>query len=150
MNNKGFTLIELLAIIVLLAVIMSVGSYVVVTYIENSRNVSYDLLIENIKTGVVSHYEECLYNPYSTACQEDYVDDIRDSNSMTVTLGNLAKYGFLTSTEGKILDPRDNDNDITNCIVKVIRSVDSNYTVTYNVTSGSGEGCPSSEEYSND
>ena len=104
MNNKGFTLIELLAIILLLAVIMSVGAFTVFNYIEQSRNISYELLTDNIRVGAISHYEECMYNPYSTACKEDYAKEITKIDfSKLRNLAEMYIVSFTAGVSGKII-----------------------------------------------
>ena len=49
MNNKGFTLIELLAAIMLLAVIMTISTFSVISAINRSKSNSYDSLKEYTK-----------------------------------------------------------------------------------------------------
>lgn len=48
-NKKGFTLIELLAVIVIIGIITSIVVVNVGKYIGESREKSYDILVETIK-----------------------------------------------------------------------------------------------------
>lgn len=135
LNSKGFTLVELIATIVILALVMSIGSYTVVTLINDSKEKDYNLFISQVNDAAETFYNECKYMDVGLA--------ICDSN--TVTLGELVNSGFLkgNSTDSNgystVMNPRDKEN-ISSCLV----------TVTYNdgikvTPAGGGGSCP--EEY---
>jgi len=131
LNRKGFTLIELLAVIIILAIIMGFGSYVVTGIINKSKEKDYELLVNNIKDATEQHYIECEYNEgdSSLGCDSQYI-----------TLGKLVEYGYLKSnSKSKILvDPR-NDTSIKDCYVSGIYEND-NFSVRNKP--GSSTECP--------
>lgn len=60
-NNKGFTLIELIATIVILALVMTIGSFSITAIIKNSKEKEYSLLLKEINNAVEIYYQECRY-----------------------------------------------------------------------------------------
>ena len=109
-NEKGFTLVELLATVVLLAIILTLGTYSITTIIKNTKEKNYNLLVKNIESAVLLYYEECKYAAS---------DDIVCSEDNTVSLGDLVKYGYLKGNGKKndqysIVNPKDN-TDISSC-----------------------------------
>ena len=134
MNNRGFTLIELLATIVLLALVLSIGSIAITSIIKNAKDKNYDLLITNIRDGAEVYYQECKYaNNSGITCRDD----------MTITLGELLKYGYIkgndtdSSSKYIITNPHDDEN-IGMCTIKITYS---NGEVSVD-TSESGGSCP--------
>lgn len=117
MNNKGFTLIELIVTIVILAIIMSIGTYSIISIINSTRQTNYELLIKHIKEAVETYVIECKY-------AKDGVNSC--SNGNEITLGDLVRYGYLTGN-GKnsnnhdtydIYDTRSNEL-ISNCKIAI-------------------------------
>ena len=143
MSNKGFTLIELLVTIMLLAIVMSIGAYSIVNVINASKDKNYDLLIKNIKNASETYYEECKYaNNDRISC------NIAADGTITTTLGNLVKYGYLTGN-GKnddnkydLFDPNTNKL-ISNCQIKIKYNKQIIITKNSNTDSASGNACPS-------
>lgn len=155
MNNKGFTLIELMATIILLAIVMSVTAVSVVGSINKSKEKSYDILIENIKIGAQGYFEECEnHNIIETPITCPTISTSGNNSSITTTIGNLLTYGFLktsatdSSGENKVVKNPKTDEIINSCPIKVIKTIDSNYSVTYSVINNGGTNCPTTEEYS--
>lgn len=114
MNSKGFTLVELIATIVVLAIVMSIGAYSIVNVIKNSRNENYKTLINNVKSGAETYYQECKYSNNS---------GITCNNNLEVTLGELVTYGYLTgngsdNSKYTLVNPLD-EKDISNCKIRV-------------------------------
>ena len=168
MNNKGFTLIELLATVMILAVVTSVGAYSVISYIKNAKEKSYDLLIENIKIGAQELFMECenigvmgdtiMKDACVSFMKEDAYCQTNGSTDgcIHVSFGDLAKYGFLKSTESdgknKIIKNPTNDDNISDCIIGVTKSysVEEPNDVWYDyfsVSSDSEVECPTDEKY---
>ena len=121
MNNKGFTLIELVVTIVILAIIMSVSTLSVVGTIQKTKEKSYKILIENIKTGAQSYYEECE--------NKNILDTNINCNGMSVTnktlkttIGDLLNYGFVTSTATR--------EDTNGNEIKIVENPKYNYNAT--------------------
>lgn len=131
MNKKGFTLVELLATLIVLALVMSLGTYSITSIIKNSKEKNYKLLISNIKDAAESYYNECEYMP-TIKCNEK-------GAGYQVTLSELIASGFLKGNDeddlnNKVIDPR-NNTDISNCIINISRS-SGKVNVTY------GSNCP--------
>lgn len=153
MNNKGFTLIELLAIVVLLCLITSVGTYAVVNYINKAREKSDNILISNIETASQEYLDECSSGLSSIdKCQ--YTKS-SDSNSQIIsrdiTLNDLVSNNFLTissteknNQETNILKNSKGD-EINDCQYTITKTKTEKYQITYTVTSNNNnkEKCPS-------
>ena len=161
MNRKGFTLIELLAVIILVALI---GVLVIPSVIDTAKQTqqkAYDILIENIGTAAKTYFEECEYGNLTDKKYGSYACTINGDNSIETTLGTLANLGFLPTKDtetknGKTLkvvkDPRNQDNDMSDCQIKVIKETTENTDshgikikkITYKLSKVSGgDNCPS-------
>lgn len=95
LNKQGFTLVELLAVIVLLAIIMGIVN-ISYAYINNQSGKGYyQALEESIKMATADYY---FYNrntlslndnkikiPLSTLVNENFIDDIKDTNHNSCT-----------------------------------------------------------------
>ena len=141
MNRKGFTLVELLATLIILAVVMSLGTYSIISIINNSKNKNYDLLISNIKDSAETYYQECRFaNNSGITCT-------KDGDGYTTTLGDLVEYGYLkgNSTDDNkkytIVNPLD-DKSIATCQIRV--SYNNDITITAINPTGS---CPTQNDY---
>lgn len=134
LNSKGFTLVELIATIVILALVMSIGSYTVVSLINDSREKDYELFISQVNDAAETFYNECKYmNTGMAICDKS-----------TVTLGELVSSGFLkgNSTDSNgystVMNPRDKEN-IKDCLISITYSNGIKVTPV-----GGGESCPDS------
>ena len=145
MNRKGFTLIELLATLVILALVLSIGTYAVTNIIKKSKEENYKLLISNIKDAAELYYQECNFankggNNTGILCREDG----------NVELGNLVEFGYLKGNKQDddkkytLVNPKDDEN-ITGCTINVTYS---GGKVIVNAVNPSGS-CPSNEAYGN-
>ena len=124
-NNMGFTLIELIAVIVLLAIVASIGTYSIVNIVKKSREENYNLLIKNINSAAETYYQECKYSRNILidmfSGDEDAYFDFCDYD---VSLGELVAYGYLQGNAKDsndryiIVNPLDN-SDISRCEVNV-------------------------------
>ena len=139
MNNKGFTLIELIVTIILLAMILSIGAYSIISIVKDSREKNYNTLIKSIKAATESYVIECKYS------HEDGDDDnVTCSNQ--ITLGDLVKYGYLSGNSKNndekytIVNPKDNAS-IAACIINITKNSNGTITITANNPTGS---CPTS------
>ena len=117
LNRDGFTLIELLAVLALLAIIMGIGGYSIISVMNNSRENNYNLLIENINSAALEYYIECKYSGSSITCPSD------NSGWYEIKLDDLVKYGFLKGNSSDSVDtmalvnPKDNVK-INDCLIK--------------------------------
>lgn len=139
MNNKGFTLIELIVTIILLAMILSIGAYSIISIVKDSREKNYNTLIKSVKSAVESYAIECKYS-------HDAGDDDNITCSNQITLGDLVKYGFLsgnskneTNQNYTIVNPKDNIS-IANCTISYTNT---NGKITISAVNPTGS-CPTS------
>ena len=156
MNKKGFTLIELLAVIVVLGVVLLLAMPSILDSINASRDSSYKILIGNIKTAAETYYQECEYGDLSDKNKYGVYACTIDNNTITTTIGALANTGILkvpADDSGDLIvkDPRnkeDNTKDdnkdkgLNYCKIKIEKSVDKKFKVTYKITSLSKCPCP--------
>ena len=142
MNRKGFTLIELLAVIIVIALIATIVTPSVIEYVNSAKNTSYNLLIQNTISASKTYYEECEYGDLSNRTKYgSYACQINGS-TITTTLGALANTGMLSvsnvdpndKNKKIVINPKDN-TDISSCNITITKTVDTNYKVTYNITS---------------
>lgn len=141
MDNKGFTLIELLAIIVILSLIFSVGTYAVMNYIDTAKKNADKLLINNIKTASELYIDECTSGISTLECSFSRNDP--DVMIINTTLQTLADSNLLSATDNKIFNSK--NEDIGSCKIIIKKEIDNNYNVTYTITSNSEsteEKCP--------
>lgn len=144
MNRKGFTLIELLAVIIVIALIATIVTPSVIEYVNSAKNTSYNLLIQNTISASKTYYEECEYGDLSDNSKyENYACKINKDEKgdyIITTLGALANTGMLSvndvDSNGKkiVINPKDN-TDISSCNVTIVKTVYTNYKVTYNISS---------------
>ena len=160
MNKKGFTLIELLAVIILVALIGVLVMPTVINTTNQTKQKSYDILIKNIVTSDQTYYEECEYGDLSNNTKYgSYACNI-NNNTITITLGTLANTGFLSvkdvdlNNKKKVLNPK-NNYDISECNITITKTKNEvtdengikNNKVTYTITAGTQNNCPTTEEY---
>jgi len=145
MNNKGFTLVELIAIIVLLALVMSIGAISVTTVIKKAKEKDYELLVENIKGAVEMYYQERTYSKTDVvACPSADA-----SGWINIELGDLVEYGFIkgnaAASDGSlILTNTDDGRDLASCKIKYRYNAGK---IEIKHVSG-GSSCPPSDKYS--
>ena len=151
MNKKGFTLIELLAVIVVLGVVLMLAMPSILDSINASRNASYKVLMGNIKTAAETYYQECEYGDLSNKAKYGNYACTINNNTITTTIGALANTGILkvaADESGNLIvnDPRDTTKNLNSCGIQIIKTVDSNFKVTYQINGSDQTGCPTSED----
>ena len=141
MNRRGFTLVELLAVIIIIGLLSIFIIPNIIVALNNSKEASYNTLLENIVISSQTYYEECEYG----------------------NLSDTTRYGFLKVTDTKVISGKEvkvvlnpkNDYDMSNCpiVIEKIKTLQSpdehgitNTKITYKVT-GSGTNCPTTSEY---
>jgi type II secretory pathway pseudopilin PulG len=133
-------LVELLAIIALLALVSSVGSYAVISYINTAREKANSLLISNIKTASQEYMEECTSGISTLNCS--FANE--EKTIINTDLKTLANYNFLSVANNTVFNSK--NEDIGECSITITKEVDTNYNVTYTITSNSttvsGGTCP--------
>ena len=144
MNRKGFTLIELLAVIIVIALIATIVTPSVIEYVNSAKNTSYNLLIQNTISASKTYYEECEYGDLSDSSKYGSYACKINGDTIETTLGALANTGMLSvndvDSDNKkiVINPKDN-TDISSCNITITKTVDTNYKVTYNLSS---KNCP--------
>lgn len=160
MNRKGFTLIELLAVIIVIALIATIVTPSVIEYVNSAKNTSYNLLIKSIVSASKTYYEECEYGDLSDNSKYGSYACQINGNTIITTLGALANTGMLSANDadsnGKkiVINPKDN-TDISSCNITITKTknevTDSNgiknNKVTYTITAGTQNNCPTTKEY---
>ena len=141
MNNKGFTLVELLATLVILALVMSIGTFSIIAIVNNSKKKNYEFLITSIEDASENYYQECRFSNNSG------ISCMKDGNAYTITLGDLVAHGYLKGNSKEndvftIVNPNDNEN-ISTCSIKV--SYNNNRIKVEDLTSGGS--CPTQADY---
>lgn len=140
MNRKGFTLIELLAVIIVIALIATIVTPSVIEYVNSAKNTSYNLLIQNTISASKTYYEECEYGDLSDISKYGSYACKINGDTIETTLGALANTGMLSvndiDSDNKkiVINPKDN-TDISSCNVTIVKTVYTNYKVTYNISS---------------
>lgn len=142
MNRKGFTLIELLAVIIVIALIATIVTPSVIEYVNSAKNTSYNLLIQNTISASKTYYEECEYGDLSDSSKYGSYACKINGDTIETTLGALANTGMLSvnnvdpndKNKKIVINPKDN-TDISSCNITITKTVDTNYKVTYNITS---------------
>ena len=151
MNNKGFTLVELLGAVAILAILVAIITPSVMRSLNNSKEASYNIMIDNIITASKSYYEECKYGDLKDSSGNKRICD------SPIALGELVNLGFLKGTNDKSCDASGScttkliiknpktDDDISDCKIKI--DIEENGKTTYVVTSLKNNSiCPDNTE----
>lgn len=142
MNKKGFTLAELLAVIVIIAILSTIGYTSVSNSIEKSKEKSFEITKKSIKEAAIQLYKDVEDGTeIETDIQNDYLKITKDNLSgwckSRITNGRffvetLIDNGYLIAEKNKeIIDPKTglsiNDCNITveknSCNDKTVYSV---------------------------
>lgn len=161
-NNKGFTLIEVLAVVVIIAIIGLIALPSIISTINTGKNASYDITVKNITTASIGLHEEISY----TATELYHYDNNGKTetkisvtnNKIETNLQTLVSNGFLTGINNPnrninnnnykiITNPKTNE-DIGECKIIIIKTVDSNFNTSYKIEDNSNiSKCPTTTEY---
>ena len=155
LNNKGFTLIEVLAIIVIITVLGAVAIPNILSALNSGKQKSYDIMIENIKTGAINLYEELYSNQllgdtsnkiykYENYAKTSNAITINSNEIKNITLQTLVSNGYLSGTSDNngltssiklLINPKNNE-EIGCCKITIKRTSNiNNYKVQYTITS---------------
>lgn len=133
MNNKGYTLVELLATVVILGIIMGIATYGVIGVINNSKEKSEKVFVENLENVIKSYINEARFtnnwetsdlgktffkcrrvNETDESCYSE--DDKREVSLYKIT--NSVKLGDLQAEKyikgGKIINPKNKEECLKN------------------------------------
>lgn len=136
-SQWGFTLIELLAVIVILAIILSLAIPAYSVYVRRSKNKAYDLALESFKVAASDALTHCMTAPPNeliafcnahTAPKDQYNYDI-------ITGSDLVKFNYIDP----IVDPEDTSKtcDMEHSYVYISNKANSeeenNYEFVYKV-----------------
>ena len=107
MNKKGFTLVELLGVLVVLSVILMIAFPLITTYINKTKQKSYDTQMEIIMTGLKNY-----------AIEHKEVLPVNDADYVTFTLGQLKSLGIVNNSVVNPLDGKEIDDSMEFKIIK--------------------------------
>ena len=182
LDNKGFTLVEVIAVVAIITILSVVVVPSVLNSINNGKQKSYEVLVGDIKIAAKELYEEVYSNELlgDTSKLYQYSYDVdnevisKDNNNVIeitdnctkegyscieTNLQTLVSNGFLSgSTDGKkqkvILNVREDNANMGNCSIKIVRVVNSSNKVSYKVSkineieNSKGKNiCPTQDEY---
>lgn len=161
-NNKGFTLVEMLAVVAIIAIVGVIATPSVLSMIKSSKDSSYDILVNNIRTASIELYQEKDYmgtNIYKYDNNGRTSDKVNiTSDSITVNLQTLVGNGFLIGSNNDegvnknnkvILEPY-NNNDIGECKIKITKLKNVNVCYKIEVISGNASYCPTYNDFGGD
>ena len=169
LNRKGFTLIEVLAVVAIIAILGMIAVPNVLKVINQGKDSSYDILVQDIKTAGCQLIDELdyvgsdLYHYTNSGIETTkiVIKSLESGKEITVNLQTLVSNGFLTGmnneddsdtneNEKVILNPKNNE-DIVSCQIKIIKKIDdanhSKVIYTIENESSSDGNCPTTEEY---
>lgn len=107
MNKKGFTLIELLAVIIILALVMSIGTISVVHITEAIKTKMLKTRVETIETSAINWGQENL-DKLTQKCNNIKIEGLQDIKEATTidsnfcitkTVRELINAGFIETDE---------------------------------------------------
>jgi len=167
LNSKGFTLVELIATIAIITLLTIIVAPSVISSLNSGKNKSYEILVANIVTASQELYEEIYSNDLLGVSDKSELFHYNSSgtletpkrkivinnNSITVNLQTLVNNGFLSGTnkDGKkiITNPKEDNTNIGDCEIKIIRKSTTAGKVTYVVEAADGSAtyCPKTEDY---
>jgi len=163
-NNKGFTLVEVVVAVVIISILAIVATVSVFSSLKTSKEKSYEIMVDNIKTASISLYEEVYANELLGSsgydlCRYGASGRILDENglcrkieivdnSISVNLQTLVSNGFLNGSNNDkcnvgmsgcnfklIKNPKvDGNPDIGSCEITIKKFV-SNNVVSYEISS---------------
>ena len=107
MNKKAFTLVELLGVLVVLSVILMIAFPLITTYINKTKQKSYDTQMEIIMTGLKNY-----------AIEHKEVLPVNDADYVTFTLGQLKSLGIVNNSVVNPLDGKEIDDSMEFKIIK--------------------------------
>lgn len=139
-RNKGFTLVELLAVIVVLAIIISIASTNVFRTIRHAREQNAIEMQANLKEAALIYVKDKTYNKYLAKCDSTFSTDIEnaiENNDTTVIASKINESNncMIGITIKDVLDAHLFEDSKENCketdIVVVYRYTDSNGNSEY-------------------
>ena len=164
-NNKGFTLVEVVVAVVIISILAIVATVSVLGSLKTSKDKSYEIMVDNIKTASISLYEEVdanellgssdylLYLYDNTGRTGDLIEKeiCDDKECIKVNLQTLVSNGFLNGSNNDkckvgaancnfklIKNPKvDGNPDIGSCEITIKKTV-SNNIVSYEISSING------------
>jgi len=169
LNNKGFTLVELISAVVIISLLTIIISSNVLNSLKNSKEKSYEIVVENIITASKGLFEEVYSNELlgvsDTSILYKYDKDgnkttneinISNEQSIIINLQTLVSNGFLTgstNTTGSgakkiIVNPK-NQKNMGECKLKITKIINPiNGKVTYTIESKTTKDfCPTTDDY---
>ena len=159
-NNKGFTLVEVIAVVVIIALLGRIAIPNVISTINKGKDTSYEILVEDIKIAAKQLFEEVefmkvtLYQYSSYGVSELPISIDESTSTINTNLQTLVSNGFLSGINNqdrggsnknyKIITNPKNGLDIGYCTIKIVKTIDSNFNTSYEITNPSSgdDNCP--------
>ena len=128
MDNKGYTLIELISVIALLSIVLILGVYSVTNFLIDSKDKSFNILVNSFEDGVLEAYTSCLSNPTIASFCTNH-DMPSNGNSDTIYLRELINEEFVE----KFKNPWNTSEecDVNTSYVRVTRNNANSISFTY-------------------
>lgn len=108
MNNKGYTIPELVVVIV----VIGVGYFLVANHLSYAFDVNYE---DEMYAQTIKYIEENA---------QIYAEANLDTFSEYMSVDELVEKGFLLNTDGKVIDPRDQNKSLNDLRIKLTRKGD--------------------------
>ena len=107
----------------------------IIDLFNKSKDKSYNILIEDIKTAGENYYQECEYGDLSNISKYGDLACSKNDNPKEVSLGNLVKLGILKASgnNNTIVNPK-NKKNISSCTVTITKEVGEHSKTTFNVS----------------
>ena len=129
MNNKGFTLVELIATILVLALLMSIGAFTIISTMNSVKQKNIDSLVTQIKSAAENYVMECAYSKDGIAEMVGMTNVAifcTSGPNGTLPLSALVEAGYLTGNAKKadntytLVNPNNTDVNIGACTIKAM------------------------------
>ena len=121
LNRKGFTLVEMLAVVIILGILATIMVPTITAVIEKNKDDNYKNLEKSIisaaKVYISDHRYDITLDP-ATSCNDNPTRNIESVDTVNLlesklTIATLVNDGDLTTNkDGKILDPKDNNQSL--------------------------------------
>jgi prepilin-type N-terminal cleavage/methylation domain-containing protein len=98
MNKRGFTLIELIAVIVILGVLLSITTMSVTSYLNETKEKSFESLVESVETSA---------QMYIADHSNDFPELNTVGSTFDIELADLVNNNYISD---HVQDPRTNDS----------------------------------------
>lgn len=112
MNRKGFTLVELLAVIVVLAVLMTIATPNVLKLLNGSKKNTTEIVLNNLRDATTAYAKEQVYLKKLSLSACNFEINSEDVAKANINKGGCVKaYDISFLKNSDIFDDKDNSCD---------------------------------------